>query len=84
MTELPTRAAIFENCARSLESASAALADARAWLQSDWTPVGASLTDEAADARMAALGGIREMRGRIDDLRRDLAAAADSFSTSPT
>ena len=51
MTELPSRAAIFTNCAEALDEAGVALSNARDWLRSDWTPVGSSLTDQAADAR---------------------------------
>ena len=49
---LPTREQLLANAAAELASALAALEEAAAWLRSDWTPVGASLTSEQAQMRL--------------------------------
>ena len=83
MSELPTRAQMFENCAASLRNAESALSDARDWLRADWTPTGTTLTDKAADARVSVLHAIGDTRNLIEGMYCELAGAVDSLSTSP-
>ena len=84
MTELPTRATIFTNCAAALDEAGSALSNARDWLHSDWTPVGSALTDQAADARVSVLRAITEAKTLLDGMRRDINAAVDSLTAETT
>jgi hypothetical protein len=55
VTELPTRTGIFVSVRDALNNASTALSEARDWMRSDWSPVGSSLTTEAAKARITVL-----------------------------
>jgi signal transduction histidine kinase len=48
---LPTREQLLANAAAELRTALNALDQAAAWLRSDWTPIGASLTAEQAQTR---------------------------------
>ena len=78
-TQLPTRTEMFGNALAALDSARAALSDARDWLQSDWTPVGSALTPEAGEARQAVLAGIGTTKTAIDAMKQDLGRAMDSL-----
>lgn len=77
MSGLPTRDEMIRNALADLERASSALSDARDWLNSDWRPVGSSLTDEQADARTATRDAIAACKKHIvpatDALLRALA-----------
>jgi hypothetical protein len=84
MTDLPTRATMFTNCAEALDEAGVALSNARDWLRSDWTPVGSSLTDTAADARVSVLRAITDAKTLLDEMRRDINAAVDSLTAETT
>jgi hypothetical protein len=84
MSERPTRAEIFENCAASLRNAESALSDARDSLRADWTPTGTPLTDKAADARLSVLSAIGQTKNLIEGMYCELAGAVASLSsTSP-
>ncbi len=48
---LPTREQLLDHAAAELANALAALEQAAAWLRSDWTPVGSTLTNAQADTR---------------------------------
>ena len=54
-----------------LDASRAALSDAREWLVSDWTPVGAALTSEAGEARRALLAIIGNANNLIDAMKQD-------------
>ena len=56
--ELRSRTEVFTNALAALDASRAALSDARDWLVSDWTPVGAALTSEAGEARRTLLANI--------------------------
>lgn len=80
-TQLPTRTEMFGKALAGLDSARAALSDARDWLQSDWTPVGSALTPEAGEARQAVLAGIGTSKNAIDAMKRDVDRAITSLHT---
>ena len=80
MTDLPTRATKFTNCADALDEAGVALGNARDWLRSDWALVGSLLTDQAADARVSVLRAIADANVLLDVMRRDINTAVDSLT----
>jgi hypothetical protein len=82
MTELPTPREIFGHSLTSLDQARSALSDARDWLRSDWEPVGSSLPQEAAQARVAILTAIGEAKDLIDAMKRDAYVAIESIGSS--
>lgn len=64
--ELPTWQEIFRETLGSLDAARSALADAQAWLRSDWRPVGSALPESAGSARGAVSDVAGRMKGQID------------------
>jgi hypothetical protein len=56
MSDLPTRATLFNDCLAPLGNARTSLSEVRDWLNSDWQPIGSPLT---AEARQSALRAIR-------------------------
>ena len=79
MADLPTRTDIFVNTRDALNSASAALSEARDWIRSDWSPIGSSLTTEAANARTSTLCAVGDAKAVIEAAKHDIAAAIDSL-----
>ncbi|MEU8901768.1 hypothetical protein AB0C65_38300 [Nocardia sp. NPDC048505] len=69
---LPTRADIFANALSDLDVARNGLSSSRDWLQSDWQPAGAVLTDAAATGRTEARRLIAEAKDLIDQAKRAL------------
>ena len=69
--ELRSRTEVFTNALAALDASRAALSDARDWLVSDWTPVGAALTSEAGEARRTLLANIGNAKNLIDAMQQD-------------
>lgn len=65
MTTLPTREQMLANATAELEKAFEALDQAAAWLRSDWTPVGSSLTMSQAERRQRMFAAIRASKEAI-------------------
>ena len=72
MTALPTRAEMLRHALAGMEQASAALSDARDWLNADWRPVGSALTPAQTNARAHA-------RRAITASQAEISAAADAL-----
>jgi hypothetical protein len=66
MNRLPTRDQMFANAVTELDRAYKALSDAADWLRSDWTPVGASLTDDQAARRTRMFSEIDKAKDAIN------------------
>jgi flagellar biosynthesis regulator FlaF len=64
---LPTRQQLLDNAAAELRTALEAVEQAAAWLRSDWTPVGASLTAEQAQLRQHLRQAIAEATPALRD-----------------
>lgn len=60
MRDLPTQREMFTNARTAIQQAKKLLADAQLEAKGDWHPVGSSLTDAGADARIAVLRMTRE------------------------
>ena len=59
---LPTREQLLTNAAAELQAALEALEQASAWLRSDWTPPGTSLTAEQSRRRQQMRAAIAAMK----------------------
>lgn len=80
MSKLPTRAEMFANAIDALNESRSKLGDARDWLNSDWTPDGSSLPDDAADARVNALRKIGKLKNEIDAMKTRLYGGLDEIA----
>ncbi|PXY16621.1 hypothetical protein [Prauserella muralis] len=69
---LPTWNDIVHATIASLTTARESLGNARDHLHSDWRPVGSTLSDEQAAARIAAGKLIAEAKGLIDQAKAQL------------
>jgi hypothetical protein len=58
---LPTREQLLANAAAELRTALDAVEQAAAWLRSDWTPIGASLTSQQAQQRQRLRHAVAEV-----------------------
>ena len=63
---LPTFDQILGHAMSALDEAYRAIGDAQDWLRSDWSPVGSSLTDEQANARMGLQSGLAAVKREIN------------------
>jgi hypothetical protein len=66
MIEMPTIQDILSRTLDQLDAASNAVAEAEAWLLSDWDPAGSALTDEQSTAKTAGLREIGTAKAAID------------------
>lgn len=78
MTSLPTQEQIWTNAADAAQRAANALSDVRDWLQSDWSDT-KTLTDEAANARIAARGRLEDLKAEIYQIEAKLRDGAKSL-----
>lgn len=78
MTSLPTQEQIWTNAADAAQRAANALSDVRDWLQSDWSDT-KPLTDEAANARIAARGRLEDLKAEIYQIEAKLRDGAKSL-----
>jgi len=76
---LPTQAEIFENAIQALTDARNQLSTARDWLNSDWSPVGSTLPDEAGDARAQVRPKIAQLKNEIDVMKTLLYEGLDEI-----
>lgn len=74
--QLPTRGRMFQAAAGEVKGAIGNLDAAAAWVRSDWTPVGASLTDTQAEARAQFDQLLGEVHTRLEQMRQLLDGAA--------
>ncbi len=69
MATLSTIDEMFDHARAALYRARAELSDARDWLNSDWRPPDATLTDAQAEARSEVFRIIGEAKALIDQAR---------------
>jgi hypothetical protein len=67
--ELPTRAEVKRHALDHLHKARNEMSEVRDWLNSDWRPLGAPLSDADAAARSEALRIVREVKHLIDQAK---------------
>ncbi len=77
--KLPTQQGMFRQALEELDRGRSSLSGARDWLRSDWAPVGSSLPDVAADARIEALEKIGKAKSIIDEAKSELYRALDIY-----
>jgi hypothetical protein len=72
---LPTFDQILGHAVSALDEAYRVVGDAQDWLRSDWRPVGSSLTDEQARARLSLQSGLATVKREINRVKDGLASA---------
>jgi hypothetical protein len=63
---LPTFDQILGHTLSALDEAYRAIGDAQDWLRSDWSPLGSSLTDSQARARVRLQSGLAAVKREIN------------------
>jgi hypothetical protein len=66
MPNLPTVPELLGRTLDELDNARNALAEAAAWMRSDWEPVGSPLTGDQAAARSAVFDEVEASKAAID------------------
>jgi hypothetical protein len=72
---LPPFDQILGHALSALDEAYRAVGDAQDWLRSDWSPVGSSLTDEQARARVSLQSGLAVVKREINRAKSGVASA---------
>lgn len=75
--ELPTRQEIKDRALSHLRNARNEMSEVRDWLNSDWRPLGAPLSDAQADARRAVLKITADVKRLIDQAKGILQGEGD-------
>lgn len=72
---LPTFDQILGRAMAALDEAYRAVGNAQDWLRSDWSPVGSSLTDEQAGARVSLQSGLAAVKREINQAKSGVVSA---------